>query len=316
MNSLAYLDGEFLDASAARVPVWDLGVVGGIAVSEMLRTFRHQPFRVVEHLQRLQQSCELTGIPLPVSLAELESILHRVVSHNAVLTAETDDLGLILFVTAGWNPTYVGRATATAHGSTLGVHTFPLQHALWSEKYATGVSLRTATIPALPASIVDRRIKARSRLHWHLADRSVRAIEPGAVAALLDDDGSVTETPAANILAVIEGVLVTPPAGQVLEGVSLQATLEHATALGLPVARQRISPADLDAASELLLSSTPSCLLPVTRWNGNPVGTGTPGIIFQHLLNRWSLDCGVDIADQARRHSEPASTTINNRNNS
>ncbi len=297
LEEIAFLNGEFVPATEARLPVYDLGVVGGLAVSEMFRTFRHQLFRGPEHLTRFEQSCEL--LRFPVSTQDLPGVIERVVSHNTARIAPEDDLGVILFQTAGWNPTYVGRAVARDHGPTVCVHTFPLQYELWRDRYQTGVSLRTASVPALPGDITDRRIKSRSRLHWYLAELSVRAIEPGAVPVLLDSDGSITETPAANVCALLDGILVSPPSGSVLEGVSLQATLELAARIGIPCARRRLTVADLNAATEILLTSTPSCLLPVCRWNGIPVGDGIPGPVATKLLGEWCGLTGVDLIRQA-----------------
>ncbi|MDX1969058.1 MAG: aminotransferase class IV [Planctomycetaceae bacterium] len=299
MEPIAFLDGALIPASAARLPVYDLGVVGGLAVSEMLRTFRHQPFRVDAHLARLQQSLSLVRFSPAIGPAELRRRILEVVSHNTGLIDPLDDVGVIVFVTAGWNSTYVGRDAVQGHGCTVGIHTFPLQYQLWADKYAVGVPLRASTVPALPTSIVDRRIKARSRLHWHLAEQAVKKREPDAAALLLDEDGSVTETSAANTLAVIDGVIVSPPAGTVLEGVSLQVTLELASSEGLPWERRRIHVDELEQATEILLSSTPPCLLPVCSFNGKILEAGSRGPIYQKLLAGWNSATGVDLREQA-----------------
>ncbi len=50
------------------------------------------------------------------------------------------------------------------------------------------------------------------------------------------------------------------------------------------------------AADEVLLTSTSMCVLPVTRFNGRPIGAGRPGKVFGDLLAAWSRLAGVDIA--------------------
>jgi branched-subunit amino acid aminotransferase/4-amino-4-deoxychorismate lyase len=60
-------------------------------------------------------------------------------------------------------------------------------------------------------------------------------------------------------------------------------------------------PDDLAVADEVLLTSTPWCLLPVTRFEGRPVGRGEPGPVFRRLLTAWSEMVGIDIAAQADR---------------
>ncbi|MBI1345305.1 hypothetical protein GC163_03365 [bacterium] len=297
---MAYLSGAWVPAETAALPVTDLGVVGGIAVAEMLRTFRHQAFRVTEHLQRLETSMALTGLPPRESLSEIQSILLRVVETNTATIAADDDLGVIVFVTGGANPTYVGRASAQKQGCTVGVHTFPLHFENWAAAYETGVRLALSPIPTVPSMIVDRRIKARSRLPWHLADRATRAIDPQAIALLADEAGMVTETAAANLCMVRGSVVSSPPIGTALEGVSLQVVLEFARELGYTIQRRPIPADELSEADELWLTTTPSCLLPVCWWQGNPIGTGRPGPIFRQIIDLWSQRVQLDIMGQAR----------------
>ena len=57
------------------------------------------------------------------------------------------------------------------------------------------------------------------------------------------------------------------------------------------------------SAGEVFLSSTPLCLLPVTRLNGRPIGMGRPGELFERLIAAWSEMAGVDIVGQAERFS-------------
>jgi branched-subunit amino acid aminotransferase/4-amino-4-deoxychorismate lyase len=303
---LAYLNGRFVPVSQASLHVFDLGVVGGVAVSEMLRTFRHAPFRVDEHLARLQQSLALTGLSPRLPMGELREVLMQVVRHNTGLIAFDDDLGVIVFATAGLNPTYVGREAAGHAGCTVGVHTFPLPYATWAAKYDVGVELAVSRIPALPDDLVDRRIKSRSRLHWTLADRDVQSRFPGAMALLLDGDGSVTETAACNVCMVKGGVIIAPPPGQALEGVSLGMLLELAAKSGRDCERRRLTRNELRKADEVLLTSTPPCVLPVTRFEGEPIGDGQPGPVYRDLLAAWSDAFGVDIRGQMQRSGKDA----------
>ena len=71
--------------------------------------------------------------------------------------------------------------------------------------------------------------------------------------------------------------------------------------IGVPVAYRDLKPADVAAAAEIFLTSTSPCLLPVTRFEGRPIGTGQPGPMFHRLLSAWSQLVGLDIAAQSRR---------------
>lgn len=298
---IAWINGHVVPVSQARLHVFDMGIVGGVSVAEMLRTFRHRPFRVEDHLRRLDQSLSLTGLQPGHHHEELAMRLDQVVSFNTSLINPEDDLGVIVFVTAGLNPTYVGRDRAVATGCTVAIHTFPLPYAQWAAKFQEGVSLVVPSVKAMPADVIDPRVKSRSRMHWFLADQSARQIEPNALAILTDEHGNLTETAASNLIAVMDGELVSPPAGSVLEGVSLAVTTELAAKIGMTVYRRPITVTELARASEAFLTSTPSCLLPVTRFQRQPLGGGQPGPIYQQLRSTWNACVGLDIAAQMQR---------------
>jgi branched-chain amino acid aminotransferase len=296
---IAYLNGSFIPESAARLPVSDLGIVGGMSVTEMVRTFRHQPFRLDEHLARLMTSLDYVGFPISLDMEGLRRVCDEVVATNAALIPDHHDLGLIVFVTAGLNRTYLGRAAAQA-GSTVCVHTFPLPFELWSDLYDTGLHLVTVPTRGIPDEVIDPRVKHRSRLHWHLASREAHQVDPAAMAILTDLDGNLTETATGNLCAV-DGTTIVTPAAHVLEGVSREFLVELAGSLGLSVVHAALTPGDLAHADEAFLTSTPHCLLPVTQFNCSPIGSGKPGPVFQKLIEAWSQVVKVNIREQMRQ---------------
>ena len=297
---IAYLNGQFVPISQAALSVFDLGIVAGASVTEMTRTFWHVPFRLKDHLDRLEQSLKLVGIDPRLSQDELFSICERVVSENHRLIPAEYDLGLIVFVTAGQNLTYLGLSELSrARTPSVCVHTFPLPFELWAERYETGLHLATTTIGSLPDDVIDTRIKHRSRLHWHLADIQAKKVDPSAMAVLLDQDGYLTETATGNI-CVVEGSTIVTPSHHVLHGISRDVVADLAMSLGLTFASARVTPDELARASEAFLTSTPHCMLPVTRFNNRPIGQGVPGPVFQQLISAWSKLVGLDIIGQMR----------------
>ena len=77
--------------------------------------------------------------------------------------------------------------------------------------------------------------------------------------------------------------------------------------LQIPWRERSLRAADLATADEILLTSTPSCILPATRFDGRPVGTGKPGPVYRRLLAAWSDAVSLDIAAQARSRRPAAS---------
>jgi branched-chain amino acid aminotransferase len=172
---------------------------------------------------------------------------------------------------------------------------------LWADRYDAGVHLVTPATKALPSDVIDPQIKFRSRLHWQLADREARLVDPAAMSLLLDRDGYVTEAATGNVVALHGDRLLTPSHVRSLAGISLLVVEELAPALGCQVIRGDWTLHDFERAPEIFLTSTPHCLLPVTRLNSVAVGDGRPGPLTQRLLTAWSEFVGVDIVAQMRQ---------------
>lgn len=301
-ESVVYMNGQWVGSAQAAVPLWDTGFVLGATVSEQLRTFGGRIFRLDEHLRRLERSLEIAGIDPSVSLGELHSIAQRLVEQNWSRVASTNDLGLSILITPG--PYSTLAPTGTDKQPTVILHTYPLPYVLWSEHYVTGLALGISSVLQVPTGCWPRELKCRSRMHYYLADREVGARWPGARALLLDERGCVTETATANILASFDGeTLVSPPRSEILPGVTLEVVCELARKLGIEVAERPVSSSELLHAVEMLTTSTPSCILPVTRLNGHEVGAGSPGELYRRLLVAFQELVGVDIVAQACRHA-------------
>jgi branched-chain amino acid aminotransferase len=299
---LAYLNGQVLPASQAVVPVYDAGFVLGATVTEQLRTFGGEIFRLPEHLERLKHSLERAEIQPEVGVVEMAEIGQRLVAHNRGLIDSADDLGLCIFVTPG---PYAAMAEGDAAGPSVGLHTYRLPFQLWEKYYQAGVSLATTAVEQVPAACWPAELKCRSRMHYFLADRLAAKQFPGARALLLDAAGRVMETSTANVVVYLKGEgFVSPPISQILPGISLQVMTELAGSLQLPIVKRTLLPDEVATADEVFITSTPNCILPVTRFNGQPIGIGQPGKIFKQILSAWNDLVGLDIAGQAKRFAQ------------
>src|SRR5262245_23570562 len=196
-----YLNGRLLPASEARLNIYDLAVVMGATVTEMTRTFRHRPWRLDDHLDRLFRALRYTRMNIEQTRDELAAAAHELVARNAPLIHPDDDLGVVHFVTAGEHAMYAWSAAGPARTTpTVCVHTFPLPLAQYAKKMEQGAHVVTPSVRHVPPQCCDPKMKYRSRMHWYLADGEARRVDPEASALLLDLDGNVTETSAANFL--------------------------------------------------------------------------------------------------------------------
>jgi branched-chain amino acid aminotransferase len=294
-----FLNGQTLPASQAHLTVYDAGVVLGATVTELVRTFRKELFRLDDHLHRLAQSLHFVGFDIGMSMEELGQTVRQLVAHNAQLVAPEDELGLVIFVTAGEYPTYAGGAAGSVRTSpTVCAHTFPLPFELWASKLLSGIHLVTPSIRHVPPQCYDPKMKCRSRMHYYLADQQARLVDREAAALLLDLEGNVAETGAANFLMVENRTIVSPSLRNTLPGVSRATVIELAAELGIPFVVRDFQVFDAINADETFLASTPYCLMSVTKINGIQVGTGKPGTIYGQLVKAWGDLVGLDIVQQ------------------
>ncbi len=294
---IAFFNGEFLPQSRLALSVVDAGFVLGATVTEQLRTFGGKVFEVEEHFHRLRHSLETIGLDAAAVATQLREAVDRVATHNHRLLEPGDDLGVSVFVTPGRYLAYSGPGPVTP---TLCVHTYPLPFFLWAEKYRSGQSLVLPETRQVPQRCWPAHLKCRSRMHYYLADRQAAAREPGARALLLDLEDFVTETSTANVVIYsTEKGLESPPDERTLPGISLRYLARLAEELRMPFHRRDLTADDLRRADEIFLTSTPLCMIPVTRFEGRPVGDGKPGPVFRTLLRAWSRSVGLDIEGQA-----------------
>ncbi len=294
-----YLNGKMVPASQASLNIYDLGIVLGATVTEMVRTFHQHLYRLDDHLARIERSLRFVRFDIGMTMADLGHICEDVVKTNAALLEHDDELGLVIFVTAGENHIYAGSAGASARQTpTVCIHTFRLPFEIFAKKMQEGVHVVTPSTRHVPPQCYDPKMKYRSRMHYYLADQEVHLVDPEAVALLLDLDGNVTETSGANFLMVEDGTIVSPTLRNTLPGISRKTIIELAESLRIPFVERDIQPFNVVNADEAFLATTPYCMMPVTKINGIEIGDGQPGEVFAKLMEAWSREVDIDILGQ------------------
>jgi branched-subunit amino acid aminotransferase/4-amino-4-deoxychorismate lyase len=297
---LAYLSGKLVPHREASLPIADAGLVFGATVTDFCRTFHHKLFRWPEHLARFRRDCAACFIPLFLSDIELTRHANDLVAHNAGLLSGEEELALVTFATPGSLGLYAG--TPSVDGSpTLVMHTVPLSRARYQHFFTEGVALALGGHHgAHPDDLAPPRFKHRSRLHWWRANHLLRQrtdVPERAIPVLLDGpDGPLTETAIGNLLAVLDGVVTTPPRGTVLDSISVKVVEELCDLLTIPFHERRLTLGEVQSASEIMLTGTAFCLAGV-RWLEG-IEIPCPGPITRALLGEWSRMVNMDIVGQ------------------
>jgi branched-chain amino acid aminotransferase len=254
-----YVDGRFVPAGKAALPLDDLAILRGFGVFEFLRTYGGKPFHLAEHLKRLRRSATLIGIRLPWSERELARIVEGTLRRNRFPEAN-----IRVVVTGGASADFI-----TPSGTPrLIVTVVPLMRypARW---YSRGV--KVVTVPAEP---YIPEAKTLNYLAAVIAIRRARA--RGAVEAIsVDREGMVLEGKTTNIFAFIEGTLVTT-ARKILPGVTRHLILKRVRGV-FPVEVRAMTREDLLGADEVFITATNKGIVPVVRVDDRVIGKGVPG---------------------------------------
>lgn len=268
MSDTAYLNGEFLPLDQARIPVLDRGFIFGDGVYEVIPVYSRRPFRLPEHLARLQRSLNAIRLANPLADAEWTRLLHDLIARDG-----GEDQSIYLQVTRGVAKR--DHAFPTDAKPTVFMMASPLVTPS-RELIENGASAVTAT---------DFRwlrcdVKATSLLANCLLRQ--RALDAGADEVVMFRDGSLTEGSASNVFVVKRGVLLAPPKNHlVLPGITYDVVLELAAAKNVPSEVREIPEDEVRNADELWLSSSSKEVLAITTLDGRPVGSGRPGAVFK-----------------------------------
>src|SRR5690242_12680782 len=118
MDSMtAYLNGKWAPASELSLAIDDVGFLVGATVTERLRTFRGQVFRLDDHLARLRSSLEIVGLNSDAISKEIGQAIVDFAHRNSSLIDADDDWGIGAFATPGVLGS--GRPTVCVYGAPL-----------------------------------------------------------------------------------------------------------------------------------------------------------------------------------------------------
>ncbi len=298
MDRKVYLSGELVAEADAKISIFDSAVMLGDTVTESTRTFRHIPFKLKQHIDRLYQSLKVTRIDVGMSAEQMMELTLDVLKQNEACYGPEEDCWIVHNISRGLS---IAGADPTVQSgqATVMIFTQPMDLRSWASFYSKGCHAVTAMSRIIPSQSLDARIKNRSRLAYTLAEMEVKLVDPLAQGVILDIDGNIAENKGSNLFCVQKGKLLTPTTDNCLAGISRETVLELADQLGIETHQCRLQPYDFYTADEIFFTSTPYCMMPATKFNGLPVGDGKVGEITRRLLNAWSELVGLDIVAQA-----------------
>jgi len=233
---VVYMNGKFVPESDAKISIFDSALMFGDMVFEMTRSFNKNQFKLREHLERLYTGINILHIPLKMTIDELERACYETIEKNDKVFDEHDEHRLMINVSRGplglYAPVFDGKLEPT-----VVIADFPLKWtvAAMAPLFEQGINAVIPSQRAIPSSLMEPKIKNRSRLFYQMANIEVSQFKgENNWALLLDPDGFVTEGTGDNFFIVKNGEILTPEGRNILRGISREYIFTLAKELGIP----------------------------------------------------------------------------------
>ena len=265
-----YLNGKFLPLEEAQVSVLDRGFIYGDGVYELVPVYHRQPYRLAQHLARLQRSLDGIRLANPHSSARWEAIVRELIERQPY-----DNQGVYFQVTRG--------VAKRDHTFPAGV---PATVFMMSNPLATPSAEQVERGVAVVTAADERWLHCDWKTISLVGNVLARqlAADHGAIETVMFRDGYLTEASASNVLVVRHGTIVAPPKDNlILPGITYDATWELARDAGLPFELRPVKREEALAADEMWLSSSTKEVLAVTTLDGRPFAGGKPGPMFRRM---------------------------------
>lgn len=287
----AYLNGHFLPLAEARISPLDRGFLYADGVYEVIPVYSRHPFRIDEHLRRLQHSLDGIRLANPHGDAEWRAIIRRLAAD-----AGFEDQAIYIQITRGADDK---RDACFPPGvpPTVFAFTAPLVGPT-AEQREQGVAAVTA--PDIRWGRCDLKTVA---LLPNVLARQLAA-DAGCAETIMFRDGYLTEGSSTNVFAVRDGIILAPPQDHlILPGITCNVVLELAAAHAAPLEIRPVAEAEVRDADELWLTSSGKEVLGVVTLDGRPVGrgehAGKPGPVTRRM-HAWFRAFRDDVMRRGR----------------
>jgi branched-chain amino acid aminotransferase len=296
MQGCAYIQGEFVPPSEAKISIFDWGFLHSDATYDVAHVWQGKFFRLDDHLDRFFNSMHRLHLDCGKTKEEV-----RHIAHECVRRAGLRDAYVEVLCTRGM-PVPGSRDPRSATNQFM-AFAIPFVWIANPDKQKAGINLIVTDYQRIPPTSVDPTVK---NYHWlDMVMALYQAYERGGETALLvDASGHVAEGPGFNVFAVHQEsgrVVITTPARGVLEGISRKTMIDLATNLGYEVRVESLPVAKLRQASEVFLSSTGGGCIAVSHLDGQLIG-GRPAGQFGHVTQAlqagyWALHQQAEFAE-------------------
>lgn len=270
-----YINGKFYDKPDAKISVYDHGLLYGDGVFEGIRIYSGKAFKLKEHVVRLFESARSIKLEMPISQEEMCKAINDTIAINKKVDGYIRPL-----ITRGSGSLGLDPRKCSDPQVIIIVDDITMYP---PEMYENGMDIATVSTIRNHPNAVNPRIKSLNYLNNILA--KIEGIQAGCLESLmLNHKGEIAECSGDNIFVVKDGILRTPPmdAG-ILEGITRNTVIELARNAKIKVEEIALTRHDIFIADECFLTGTAAEIIPVTKCDARPIGTGKPGPVTKQL---------------------------------
>jgi branched-chain amino acid aminotransferase len=278
-DGCAFIEGKYIPIAEASIPIIDTGFLRSDITYDVVAVWNGKFFRLEDHLERFERGWKRLRMKPPVNKDEIRKILFECVRRSGIRNAFVE-----MIVSRGVDEE--GSRDPRRFRNRFYAYAIPYIWIVKPEDQEVGIQLIIAekTI-RIPSEAVDPTVK---NFHWADLTRGIfEAYDRGGYTIVLPDaEGYITEGPGFNVFVYYKGALLTPERG-VLEGITRRTVLDLAEELNISAKLGRFDAKVLKEADEVFITSTAGGVMPVTKVNDNPIGTGSPGEVTTLIRKRY-----------------------------
>lgn len=284
MTEYVFLNGDYVEAQEAKIPVRTHAFLYGTSVFEGIRAYYNSDenqmyaFRVKEHFERLFKSAKIMWMNSPYSLEDCCNITKELLKRNNYRQ------DAYIRPTLYKSSIKVGP-TLTDNEDSFLIFTTPFGDYFDSNR---GLNLCVSSWRRTSDNAIPPRAKV-SGAYANAALIKTDAHEAGFDdAVVLSESGQVTEGSAMNIFLVSNGKLITSAAtDDILIGITRNTVLELAKELGVPVEERSIDRTELYLADEVFCCGTGAQIVHVESIDHRLIGNGQIGDLTRKIRDLY-----------------------------
>lgn len=262
-----YVNGEFIEADKATISVKDIVVLRGYGVFDFLITYNNRPFRLKEHVERLENSARNIGLELKLTNSQICEITRETIKRNS----HHQESNIRLVYTGG-----ISSDGVTPQGNGQLMVMVTPKHVLPTWWYTDGVKIITVDMERfIPEAKSTNYLSAVYALGLAKKQEAVESI-------YVDRNNRVLEGTTTNIFLFRNNTLITPAEG-ILPGITRNVVLELAKGL-YDLEIRDIDKSEVATVDEMFITASNKEIVPVIAVNDLVIGNGQPGVRTLNIM--------------------------------